>query len=239
MTRLTQVVPAILTDDTEALETLVRQAESFATYVQFDIMDGRFVTSHSITWEHLAALDTALDWEVHLMVEDPDQYLAAFLEAGASRIIAVDINSHRLEAALKFGADAALPAGADLIDRIKDTNEGRPADLVIVCTGATEALNQAFYAVDRGGTILFFAPADPDARVEMPFAHVWWQEVKITSSYAGSPRDIRAAVELISSGRINVADMITHRLPLEKTAQGFSLVESAGRAIKVIIEPQN
>jgi ribulose-phosphate 3-epimerase len=69
------------------LPQLVRQAEGFCRYVQFDIMDGRFVPSHSITCEQLAALDTALDWEVHLMVEDPDRYLADFREAGASRII--------------------------------------------------------------------------------------------------------------------------------------------------------
>jgi ribulose-phosphate 3-epimerase len=87
MNRLSRVVPAILTDEPQVLKQLVRQAEGFCRYVQFDIMDGRFVPSHSITCEHLAALDTALDWEVHLMVEDPDQYLAAFREAGASRII--------------------------------------------------------------------------------------------------------------------------------------------------------
>jgi L-iditol 2-dehydrogenase len=158
--------------------------------------------------------------------------------AGASQIIAVDVNSSRLEAALKLGADAALPAGDDLIDRLKEANDGLLAELVIVCTGAQKALDQAFYAVDRGGAILFFAPADPEARVEVPFNHVWWQELKITSSYAGSPRDIRAAIELISSGRINVKDMITHRLPLAKTAEGFSLVQEAGRSIKVVIEPQ-
>jgi len=157
--------------------------------------------------------------------------------AGASRIIAVDINAQRLEAALMFGADVALPGGDDLIERVRVANEDRAADLVIVCTGAMQALNQAFYAVDRGGTILFFAPADPNARVEIPFNHVWWQEVAITSSYAGSPRDIRAAIELISSGRINVTGMITHRLPLEQTGEGFALVAQAGRAIKVIVQP--
>jgi ribulose-phosphate 3-epimerase len=87
MNRLSRVVPAILTDDPQVLSQLVRQAEGFCRYVQFDIMDGRFVPSQSITCEHLAALDTALDWEVHLMVEDPYQYLADFREAGASRII--------------------------------------------------------------------------------------------------------------------------------------------------------
>ena len=60
----------------------------------------------------------------------------------------------------------------------------------------------------------------------------------MTSAYAGSPRDIQAAIELIASGKINVMDMITHRLPLEETAEGFSLVAEAAESIKVIIEPQ-
>jgi L-iditol 2-dehydrogenase len=158
--------------------------------------------------------------------------------AGATRVVAVDISPKRLEVARNFGADAALPAGGDLPERLKESNDGRLAELVIVCTGAMSALNQAFHLVDRGGTILFFAPADPNAKVEIPFNQVWWQEVMITSSYAGSPRDIRAAIELIASGRLKVADMITHRLPLARTSEGFTLVEEARDSIKVVIEPQ-
>jgi L-iditol 2-dehydrogenase len=158
--------------------------------------------------------------------------------AGATKVIAVDVNPKRLEAALRFGADAALPAGDDLPERLKEANDGRPADMVIVCTGAMSALNQAFDLVDRGGTLLFFAPADPDAKVEMPFNDVWWRELKITSSYAGSPRDIRAAIEFIDSGRMKVSEMITHRLPLDRTSEGFTLVEQAEDSIKVVIEPQ-
>jgi L-iditol 2-dehydrogenase len=159
--------------------------------------------------------------------------------AGASRIIAVDVTSERLKAALRCGADEALSAGPDLVEHVKKANEGRLAELIIVCTGAQQALGEAFYAVDRGGTILFFAPADPEARVEIPFNHVWWQELKITSSYAGSPRDIRAAITLISSGKMIVTDMISHRLPLDRIGEGFSLVEAAGPSIKVVIEPQS
>jgi len=159
--------------------------------------------------------------------------------AGASRIVAVDINPQRIDASLKFGADVALPAGKDLIDRLKEVNDGRLADLVIVATGAVSALKQAFDAVDRGGTILFFAPSDPGAVVEMPFNELWRKEVTITSSYAGSPRDINAAIELISSGRIDVTPLITHRLPLDKTQEGFRLVaEAGGKSMKVVIEPQ-
>ena len=157
---------------------------------------------------------------------------------GAARVIAVDVNSSRLDAARKLGADVTLMPGEDFIDRLKESNDGRLADLVIVSTGAVSAVGQAFRAVDRGGTILFFAPSDPGADIEMPFNDLWRKEVTMTTTYAGSPRDITVAIDLISSGRLNVLDMITHRLPLEKTGEGFSLVAEARESMKVVIEPQ-
>ena len=85
--KLTKVVPAILTNDPAALETMIRQAESFTNYVQLDIMDGQFVPSQSITWEHLTNLPTKLSWEVHLMVLRPEDYLQGFHQAGAQKVI--------------------------------------------------------------------------------------------------------------------------------------------------------
>jgi len=158
--------------------------------------------------------------------------------SGAARVIAADINASRLEAALTLGADVALTPGEDFIERLKARNDGRLAELVIVSTGAVPAVGQAFRAVDRGGTLLFFAPSDPGANIEMPFNELWRKEVTMTTSYAGSPRDITVAIELISSGNLNVMDMITHRLPLEKTVEGFSLVSEAAESMKVVIEPQ-
>lgn len=87
MTRLTRVMPAILTNDPKALATMVHQAETFTNYVQFDIMDGQFVPSQSITWEHLASLPMKLNWEAHLMVLHPEDYLQGFRQAGAQKIV--------------------------------------------------------------------------------------------------------------------------------------------------------
>lgn len=87
MNKASKVVPAILTDDPKALELMVRQAEGFTDYVQFDIMDGRFVPSRSITHEHLASLPMKFRWEAHLMVEEPEGYLEDFQEAGANKIV--------------------------------------------------------------------------------------------------------------------------------------------------------
>lgn len=87
MAKPSRVVPAILTEDPDALETMVRQAETFTAYVQLDVMDGQFVPSRSITWEHLAGLHTRLGWEAHLMVLHPEDYLEGLRRAGAKRAI--------------------------------------------------------------------------------------------------------------------------------------------------------
>ncbi len=87
MVRPVRVVPSILTDDPTALEAMVRQAESFTSYVQFDIMDGEFVPSRSITHEHLAALHMKLHWETHLMVRHPEEHFDAYRKAGTQKVI--------------------------------------------------------------------------------------------------------------------------------------------------------
>ncbi len=87
MSRTTRVIPAILTSDQKALLTMIRQAERFASYVQFDIMDGRFVPSRSITHDDLAAIHTDLTWEAHLMVQEPGRFLEGYKKAGAHKVV--------------------------------------------------------------------------------------------------------------------------------------------------------
>ena len=157
---------------------------------------------------------------------------------GAGRVIATDINEYRLKAALRLGADAVIHANEDVPKRLCEVNDGRLADLVIVCTGSPHAIEQSFNLVERGGSILFFAPTDPGIKIPMPFNEIWWAGITMTSSYAASPSDLAIAMELIRSRRVNVKDMITHRLPLAETGRGFQLVAEAKDSIKVIIEPQ-
>jgi L-iditol 2-dehydrogenase len=157
---------------------------------------------------------------------------------GASLIAAADINQDRLQAAARSGADAVIHADEDLTQAFKDINKGRPADIVILATGEEKAVQQAFRAVDRGGTILFFAPAPPGAVMALPFNELFWRnEITLTSSYAANYDEHCAAMELIRQGRVKVRDLITHRLPLSETQKGFQLVEAAKESLKVIVEP--
>jgi L-iditol 2-dehydrogenase len=157
---------------------------------------------------------------------------------GAALVVATDINSFRLRAAEKLGAHVAMTSDENLISRLKIANEGRLADLVIVCTGAIPAIKQALQAVERGGTVLFFAPTASGTDVPIPLFEFWRNEITITTSYAASPTDMREALELIYARQVRVSEMVTHRLSLAETGQGFQLMESGRDSIKVIVEPQ-
>lgn len=157
---------------------------------------------------------------------------------GVNFIVSTDVNEFRLKAAQHFGANAAIHAAEDVSSRFRDLNKGRLADVVMVCTGAKAAIEQALSSVDRGGTILFFAPAKPGYKVPLPLAKFWKDEITVTTSYGGSPADIMEAIELIKSRKMRVREMITHRLSLEETGLGFKLVSSPKKSIKVVIEPQ-
>ena len=157
---------------------------------------------------------------------------------GAGKVIATDISGYRLDAARRFGADVALNAIYDVPKLVREANGGRGADFVIVCAGAPKVIDQALKSVDRGGSVLLFAPPKPGILVPVPFGDLWKDEVSITMTYAGSPRDINEAIELLHTKKVVVSDMITHRFGLAGTGKGFELVARAGESIKVIIEPQ-
>jgi len=157
---------------------------------------------------------------------------------GAGRIIATDISAYRLNAAKDLGADAVINAREDVPARLMELNEGRLADLVIVCTGAMPAFAQALKSVDRGGTIMYFATTNPGETLPVPINDYWRNGITLLPSYGNSPYDAEVALTLICSGRVPVGKLITHRLGLAEAAQGFQLVASSGESIKVIIEPQ-
>jgi len=157
---------------------------------------------------------------------------------GAGKVFATDVAEYRLKAAERFGADYAIDAKDDVSSRVSELNDGYLADVVIVCTGAVAAVDQALHSVDRGGTVLFFAVPPAGAKMPVDFASLWRNEIRLQTSYAAAPQDLEMSLDVLEKGKINVRDMITHRLPLAETGKGFRLVAGAKESIKVIIEPQ-
>jgi L-iditol 2-dehydrogenase len=165
-------------------------------------------------------------------------HLATARALGAGRVMATDINEFRLKAAKDLGADAVWHAKEDIPALVRQVNNNRLVDLVIVCTGALSAFKQALNSVDRGGTVLCFATTEPGVDIPVPMNEFWRNEIKLTPSYGNSPYDAAVAIELIRAKKIPLRQMITHRLPMEQIGLGFQLVAGAADSIKVIIEPQ-
>lgn len=166
-------------------------------------------------------------------------HIALARATGAGKILATDIAEYRLKAAKTFGADITLSAAGEIPEAVRQNNDGRLADLVIVCTGAPSAFRQAMESVDRAGAVLFFAPPGPDYELPVRVANLWRNGIRLMPSYGAGPVDLQIAIDLIRNQRVPVRQMITHRLPLEQAALGFQLVAEAKESMKVILHPAN
>lgn len=165
-------------------------------------------------------------------------HVALARATGAGRIIATDVIPYRLEAAGQVGANHVFPADDYNPDKLREINDGRLADTVIVCAGAVSAYSQAIESVEPGGAILAFAPTGPGVTIPLSVNDFFWRrETNITTSYAGSPADHETSLGLIRAGVLPLEQLITHRLSLAETGLGFKLVNEARESIKVIIEP--
>jgi ribulose-phosphate 3-epimerase len=82
-----KIVPAILAEKFDDFTARLRTAESFADYVQIDIMDGRFVETRSFPVEAINSIATSLSFEIHLMVDDPAAFADRIAHPGLRKVI--------------------------------------------------------------------------------------------------------------------------------------------------------
>jgi L-iditol 2-dehydrogenase len=144
---------------------------------------------------------------------------------------------------LRLAADLVQPDAAlageevDIVDEIAKLTDGRGADVVITAAASGRAQEQAVQMAARQGRLSFFGglPRDnPIISLDSNLVH--YRELTIVGANGSSPAHNAQALELIASGAVPVADLITHRLPLERTLEAFDIV-ARGEAIKTTIEP--
>jgi L-iditol 2-dehydrogenase len=156
---------------------------------------------------------------------------------GAARVFLVDLNAERLAmSAERVNPDAAL-TGTDVVDQVLKLTDGRGADVVITAAASGAAQEQALQMAARQGRISFFGglPKDnPIIACDSNLVH--YRELTIVGANGSSPAHNARALDLIASGAVPVADLITHHLPLADVLEGIDIV-SRGTAIKVTIEP--
>ncbi|MCZ7664965.1 MAG: hypothetical protein M5U22_19490 [Thermoleophilia bacterium] len=85
--------------------------------------------------------------------------------------------------------------------------------------------------------MLLFAVGKPGETIPVDFNPFWRNDISIKTSYGAAPVDNRESLELLRRGSVQVADLITHRYPLEDIGEAFRTAAQPGGALKVIIEP--
>jgi len=155
---------------------------------------------------------------------------------GAERVIGADKVQYRLQKAKEFGADDIIDISKEnLVSSLKKITNGEMADLVIVGPNSVEAMQEGLSAAGAGGTVFFFTPAKPGEKLLIDPNDLYFKDINIVTSYSCGPVETREALMLIEEGVVSAEKLVTHRFPIEKTAEAFRLTAEARDSLKVVI----
>ena len=157
-------------------------------------------------------------------------------EFGAGKVIGADMVQFRLNKALEFGADHVIDVTReDLPERVKILTEGLMADVVVVGPNSADAMQRGMGVVSRGGKLVLFTPAKPGEQLSVDPNFLYFRDITIVTSYSCGPTDTSDALRLIKAGVVTAEKLVTHRFPIEKTADAFALTARAEDSLKSVI----
>ncbi|MDT3396867.1 S-(hydroxymethyl)mycothiol dehydrogenase [Streptomyces sp. B1866] len=149
--------------------------------------------------------------------------------AGATRIIAVDVDERKLAGARRLGATHTVNSrAADPVTAVRELTGGFGADVVIDAVGRPETYRQAFYARDLAGVVVLVGVPDPGATLDLPLLDVFSRGGALMSSWYGDclpSRDFPALIDLYLQGRLDLAAFVTETIALEETEAAFARME--------------
>jgi len=157
--------------------------------------------------------------------------LAQLLVRAGARVVGTDLEPPRRDLARALGATAAVDPG-DVGAALAELSEGRGAACVLLTAGAPAIVRQAIGWVRDGGAVHLFVG---EGVGPLPVGEMYTRELTLTSTYSSSPADLAEAFLLVTTGAVRVAELSTHRLPLERLEEGARLMERH-EALKVYVE---
>ncbi|GAA3608191.1 S-(hydroxymethyl)mycothiol dehydrogenase [Marihabitans asiaticum] len=168
-----------------------------------------------------------------------DAAIAGAHLAGATTIIAVDLDPRKLETAKGFGATHTINGGEeDVVERIRELTGGFGADVVIDAVGLPESYEQAFYARDLAGTLVLVGVPTPEKTVTLPMIDIFGRGGALKSSWYGDclpSRDFPMLVDLYQQGRFDLDAFITERIGLGDVESAFDKMHSGDVLRSVVI----
>jgi L-iditol 2-dehydrogenase len=153
--------------------------------------------------------------------------------AGAATV-GCDPIADRADLAKRLGAEVAGPFERAL-PAVRELSGGRGADQVIVTGGGAAVLPRAAALARDGGAIHYFAGGEGDT-LPLALETLYHRELTIAATYSSSPATLAEAFALVTASEVSVEGLITHRLPLERLAEGVELMRRR-QALKVYVTP--
>lgn len=167
-----------------------------------------------------------------------DAAIAGSAIAGASKIIAVDIDDRKLELAKKFGATHTVnSANTDAVDGIQALTGGFGADVVIDAVGRPETWKTSFYARDLAGTVVLVGVPNPEMKIELPLADIFGRGGSLKSSWYGDclpSRDFPMLVDLYQQGKFDLDAFVSERIGINDIEAAFKKMND-GEVLRSVV----
>ncbi|MFE2159802.1 S-(hydroxymethyl)mycothiol dehydrogenase [Streptomyces lydicus] len=158
--------------------------------------------------------------------------------AGASKIIAVDIDDRKLTTARSMGATHTVNSRTtDPVEAIRELTGGFGADVVIDAVGRPETYRQAFYARDLAGTVVLVGVPTPEMTLELSLLDVFGRGGALKSSWYGDclpSRDFPMLIDLHQQGRIDLAAFVTETIGIDDVEKAFERMH-AGDVLRSVV----
>ncbi|MFV0434878.1 MAG: S-(hydroxymethyl)mycothiol dehydrogenase [Leucobacter sp.] len=158
--------------------------------------------------------------------------------AGATTIIAVDIDDAKLEQAKRFGATHTVNSREqDAVEAIRELTNGFGADVVIDAVGRPETYKQAFYARDLAGRVVLVGVPTPEMQLELPLLDVFGRGGSLKSSWYGDclpSRDFQMLIDQYKLGRLDLDGFVTERVGLGDVEEAFGKM-AGGNILRSVV----
>jgi len=156
---------------------------------------------------------------------------------GASWVAGTEVSPLRRSAAERGGIDATLdPRDPGAVRAAVDAaTQGRGVDLAVVATGHPSVVKSATELVRRAGTVNLFGLPESGSRLDADLQDLYLRGIRLVPSYATTEPDIAEVHRLVVSGRLSIADLVSHRIPIERIADAFRLAGRPDEAVKVTV----
>ncbi|MFD5299039.1 S-(hydroxymethyl)mycothiol dehydrogenase [Streptomyces mutabilis] len=155
-----------------------------------------------------------------------DAAIAGSHLAGASKVIAVDIDDRKLATARTLGATHTVNSReSDPVEAIRELTGGFGADVVIDAVGRPETYRQAFYARDLAGTVVLVGVPTPEMTLELPLPDVFGRGGALKSSWYGDclpSRDFPMLIDLFLQGRLDLDSFVSETITLDEVEDAFA-----------------